>query len=73
LWKPQNIRIEEYLYHACFSTDEKMTFYSLLGIPTPTIWEGKDVKEKEILILSRKVLASVLVPPGFLLFQYRPS
>lgn len=43
-FESQNIRIEEYLYHACSSTDDKITLYPLLGIPTP-IREGKEVEE----------------------------
>ncbi|KAI5671649.1 hypothetical protein M9H77_12013 [Catharanthus roseus] len=45
-FESQNIRIEEYLYHAYPSTNDKMTFYPLLGIPSP-LGEGK--KGKSIL------------------------
>lgn len=41
----------------------------LIVIKVKATWNTTE--EKEILRFSRKVLASVLVPPGFLLFQYR--
>lgn len=57
-----------------FSTKDQIGLMFSDRVPPISLSKVKVVwsttKDKEILILSRKVLASILVSPGFLLFQY---